>query len=78
MASTKVKYGRQLINDQICGVVFYIEPETEDEIVLISPPYSQINAYRNGKLTGVTREMVVVWTEIAGLLGSKGLLGGFR
>ena len=61
----EVKHGTQEINGKIHKVIAYTDPDTNDQIVLLTPPRRETSAYRNGTLTGITMQMVAVQRSIS-------------
>lgn len=77
---TELTYGYRLnpVTKKREIVISYTEPETGDEITLISPPYQRIYAYRNGIPTDTTKVMVLIQTKVSGWLSTAELAAIFQ
>jgi len=72
----EIKYGRIKHNGKVCGYATWTEHG--DTVELIAPPYEPLAKLVNGKSATVTETDVLIWTEVAGWLGTDQLADSAR
>lgn len=79
---TEIEFGYKTIEGKRVGYATYIEPTSENKIELINVPYGglfvKINDELKHKPGGVPYHYVMLWTKVAGWLGSRDLLNSFK
>jgi len=71
VSKMEVKYGRIEYQGKICGYVTW--NENGKKIELISIPYGPLLKFIDGEQVKPTPDDVMIWTRVAGLLGTEEL-----
>jgi len=69
---TKVTYGRIFRNAELVGYCSYTD-EKGKLVEIFSPPYKSLEVYVAGEKVKTQSEHVMVWTKVAGWLGTEEL-----
>jgi len=72
MPETEIRYGRIVLDGQRIGYCTY--QENGDKIEIFCPPYKPLIVKKNGVTIPCTPEHVMVWTKVAGWLGTSELI----